>query len=355
MPAPRPRRRLPRNQHSTPVRAETSAEHARPPFVKTHEQQQNTSCLGAAAPAHVKSTSGAECAAAVYARSREASTLKAGSTRIERDASSAHSSEDVMAPDAARVATMRASSSGSAGTHVWEADETLSTPEASEETVWVGGEGAPGGYEGPSGQRDGSIYEDDTGGYGDDARDYEVENGYVDVGENSSGEDVTAAAAATDAHENDYVANGVRILGGKYHVERMVGEGAYGKVMRCRAEGVSGQEVAVKEFKISDSDADAEDVKRTAHREAALMRQLAHAHVVRCLDSFLVRDRLFLVMEFLPMTLLDLLEASNGGRGLERSVIRRLVYQLVKVMRFIHSQVRLLSLLVALALVLRSA
>ena len=141
-------------------------------------------------------------------------------------------------------------------------------------------------------------------------------------------------------HENDHVENGMRVLGRVYHVEAMVGEGAYGKVMRCRIAGRPGEEVAVKEFKISESDADAEDVKRTAHREAALMKRLSHAHVVQCLDSFLVRDRLFIVMEFLPMTLLDLVEATNGGGGLDHATIRRVVYQLVKVMRFIHSQVR---------------
>ena len=175
----------------------------------------------------------------------------------------------------------------------------------------------------------------------------DADGGYDDTLEHSdqtiareAAEDSAAESAPTE-HENDHIVDGVRVLGGKYHVEKLVGEGAYGRVMRCSvAGGAPGARVAVKEFKISDSDPDAEDVKRTAHREAALMRQLAHRHVVACLDAFLVRDRLFIVMEFMPLTLLDLLESTSGGGGLQPAVIRRAVYQLVKVMTFIHAQVR---------------
>jgi hypothetical protein len=157
--------------------------------------------------------------------------------------------------------------------------------------------------------------------------------------ETSSGPRAEVQGATSVQHENDCTNDGVRILGRRYHVEKLVGEGAYGKVMRCSDAKEPGRLVAVKEFKISDSDPDAEDVKRTAHREATLMSQLTHHHVVRCLDSFLVQDRLFIVMEYMPMTLLDLLETSNSGRGLQPAVIRRVVFQLVKVMTYIHSRV----------------
>jgi Protein kinase domain len=153
-------------------------------------------------------------------------------------------------------------------------------------------------------------------------------------------EEGDADEAIAEDHENDCVIGGVRVLNKKYHVEKMVGEGAYGKVLRCSVAGAPGELVAVKAFKISDHDADAEDVKRTAHREAALLRRLAHRHVVACTNAFLVHDRLYIVMEFMPMTLLDLLEATNGGRGLDGGAIRRVVYQLVKVMAFIHAQAR---------------
>ena len=156
-----------------------------------------------------------------------------------------------------------------------------------------------------------------------------------------SGSNGSAAAAPhTQESENDRLRDGVRVLGRRYHVQKCVGEGAYGRVMRCAVAGEPGRVVAVKEFKISDTDPDAEDVKRTAHREARLMSQLQHAHVVKCVDSFLVCDRLFIVMEFMPRTLLDLLEATNAGRGLPAAVTQRVIFQLVKVMTHIHDQVR---------------
>ena len=63
----------------------------------------------------------------------------------------------------------------------------------------------------------------------------------------------------------------------------MVGEGAYGLVMKCR-EVASGQLVAIKEFKVEDSDPDAKEVRRTGEREtgvvaacSAMANDLLHA------------------------------------------------------------------------------
>jgi hypothetical protein len=90
-----------------------------------------------------------------------------------------------------------------------------------------------------------------------------------------------------------------------------------------------------------DGDADAEDVKRTAHREISLLRSLQHPHVVGCLDDFFVRDRLFIVMEFVPCNLLELLEAQAGGLSAE--AVRLIMYQLCTAMSHIHSKVRKLA------------
>ena len=50
--------------------------------------------------------------------------------------------------------------------------------------------------------------------------------------------------------ENDVVMDGVRVLGRKYEVQHVVGEGAYGLVMKCQVIGGNGKHVAVKSFKI---------------------------------------------------------------------------------------------------------
>ena len=51
---------------------------------------------------------------------------------------------------------------------------------------------------------------------------------------------------------NDVVVDGVRILGEKYVVQHVVGEGAYGLVMKCQVVG-GGKHVAIKSFKIEAS------------------------------------------------------------------------------------------------------
>ncbi len=43
---------------------------------------------------------------------------------------------------------------------------------------------------------------------------------------------------------------GVRILGRKYEVQHVVGEGAYGVVMKCKVADQSDKLVAIKSFKI---------------------------------------------------------------------------------------------------------
>lgn len=94
---------------------------------------------------------------------------------------------------------------------------------------------------------------------------------------------------------------------------------------------------------MQDDDPDAEDVKRTSRREVSLLRALQHPHIVECLDDFLVRDRLFIVMEFVPCNLLELLEAQPGG--MDREAVRLILYQLCTAIAFIHSKVRVEDLL----------
>lgn len=79
---------------------------------------------------------------------------------------------------------------------------------------------------------------------------------------------------------------GVRVLAGKYEVQHVVGEGAYGMVMKCKVRGTEPIHwVAIKEFKIDDNDPDAEDVKRTSLREVAVLEALQHPHVVGFVDK----------------------------------------------------------------------
>eukprot|EP00798_Chlamydomonas_sp_ICE-L_P013884 gene13884-19810_t len=134
---------------------------------------------------------------------------------------------------------------------------------------------------------------------------------------------------------NDTIQNGMRILGQKYEVQHLVGEGAYGMVTKCKIQGTD-RYVAIKEFKIEDDDPDADDVKRTSKREVQLLHTLRHSNVVELVDEFYVRDHLFIVMEFVPCNLLELLEAQPGG--MDREAVRLIMYQLCTAIGFIHSK-----------------
>jgi len=62
----------------------------------------------------------------------------------------------------------------------------------------------------------------------------------------------------------------------KYEVLGVVGEGAYGVVLKCRNKE-NGEVVAIKKFKESDDD---ENVKKSTLREVKLLRMLKSDNIV---------------------------------------------------------------------------
>jgi len=128
--------------------------------------------------------------------------------------------------------------------------------------------------------------------------------------------------------------SGARVLQNKFEVRTVVGEGAYGVVMKSKNRE-SGQVVAIKEFKISADDPDADEVRRTSRREVSVLKSLRNKNVVQYLGEFYIADKLFVVMEFVPRNLLEILEESN--HGLDRYVIKRVIHQLCVAITFIHS------------------
>jgi hypothetical protein len=128
-----------------------------------------------------------------------------------------------------------------------------------------------------------------------------------------------------------------RVLGGQYEVSKVVGEGAYGMVMKARDRNSPNGEtvVAIKEFKVNDDDPDAEEVRRTSRREVALLKALTNPNIVGYLNEFYEREKLYVVMEFVPRNLLEvracccapapfLVSAGRSCRGRGRAVCWRL-------------------------------
>ena len=117
----------------------------------------------------------------------------------------------------------------------------------------------------------------------------------------------------------------------KYEVLGVVGEGAYGIVYKCKNKE-TGKYVAIKKFKeVGD-----ELVKKTMKRELKMLQRLHHPNVVEFQDAFRRKGNLFLVFEFVDKNLLELLQ--EHPNGLDPNLIRNIIYQLCKSIKYLHEQ-----------------
>ena len=77
----------------------------------------------------------------------------------------------------------------------------------------------------------------------------------------------------------------------KYEVLGVVGEGAYGVVLKCRNKETQSV-VARKKFKESEDD---DVVRKTTMREVKILRMLRHPSIVSLLEAFRRKGKLYLV------------------------------------------------------------
>jgi cyclin-dependent kinase-like len=110
----------------------------------------------------------------------------------------------------------------------------------------------------------------------------------------------------------------------KYQVLSVVGEGAYGVVMKCTNKK-TGQVVAMKKFKESGEKDDV--VRKTILREVKVLKMMRHVEpVVHLIESFRRKGRLYLVFEFVQRNLLEVIEENPDG--LVAPLIHSYIYQL---------------------------
>ena len=117
----------------------------------------------------------------------------------------------------------------------------------------------------------------------------------------------------------------------KYEVIGVVGEGAYGIVYKCKDRDTK-EFVAIKKFKETED----EIVKKTMRRELKMLQLLKHENVVEFKNAFKKKGNLFLVFEYVEKNLLEVLQESPSG--LEPSLIKKLIYQLCKAIKYLHDQ-----------------
>ncbi|XP_057314086.1 cyclin-dependent kinase-like 3 isoform X2 [Hydractinia symbiolongicarpus] len=116
----------------------------------------------------------------------------------------------------------------------------------------------------------------------------------------------------------------------KYEVLGIVGEGAYGVVMKCRHKE-SNDIVAIKKFKDSE---ESEDVKRTTLRELKVLRMLKQENIVQLREAFRKRGKLYLVFEYVEKNMLELLERTPNGVPIPQ--LKNYINQLNKAVQWCH-------------------
>jgi len=116
----------------------------------------------------------------------------------------------------------------------------------------------------------------------------------------------------------------------KYDVLGVIGEGAYGVVLKCRHKETD-EIVAVKKFKDREDD---EGVQKTTLRELKMLKTLKQENIVELKEAFRRRGKLYLVFEYVEKNMLELLEASPNGVPPEK--VLSYIYQLVKAVHWCH-------------------
>ncbi|XP_067453789.1 cyclin-dependent kinase-like 5 isoform X2 [Thunnus thynnus] len=116
----------------------------------------------------------------------------------------------------------------------------------------------------------------------------------------------------------------------KFEVLGIVGEGAYGVVLKCRHKDTN-EIVAIKKFKDSEEN---EEVKETTLRELKMLRTLKQENIVELKEAFRRRGKLYLVFEYVEKNMLELLEELPNGVPTEKA--RSYIYQLIKAIHWCH-------------------
>ncbi|XP_052396350.1 cyclin-dependent kinase-like 5 isoform X2 [Carassius gibelio] len=116
----------------------------------------------------------------------------------------------------------------------------------------------------------------------------------------------------------------------RFEVLGIVGEGAYGVVLKCRHKETN-EIVAIKKFKDSEEN---EEVKETTLRELKMLRSLKQENIVELKEAFRQRGKLFLVFEYVEKNMLELLEDMPNGAPPEQ--VRIYIYQLIKAIHWCH-------------------
>ncbi|KAL3668009.1 hypothetical protein V7S43_006881 [Phytophthora oleae] len=118
----------------------------------------------------------------------------------------------------------------------------------------------------------------------------------------------------------------------KYEVLGVIGEGAYGIVLKCHNKETN-ETVAIKKFKENEDDDPM--VRKTTLREVKMLRFLKHGNIVALKEAFRRKGRLYLVFEYVEKNLLEVLE--DKPNGVDRELVRSYIFQLCCAIYYCHT------------------
>lgn len=120
----------------------------------------------------------------------------------------------------------------------------------------------------------------------------------------------------------------------RYNIEGVIGEGAYGVVLKCTRKD-NGRVVAIKKFKAPIEDGEGQS---STLREFQVLKRVKHKNIMRLLEAFKSRGRLYLVLEYCNGDALDLLKQQPEGQGLDLVTTLHLISGVLQGLAYLHGQ-----------------
>ncbi|AWP27969.1 protein kinase [Paenibacillus sp. Cedars] len=130
----------------------------------------------------------------------------------------------------------------------------------------------------------------------------------------------------------DYPAEKNTVLGNRYIVQNMIGEGSYGLIYKCM-DRKSGQIVAVKQARPSKGSY----AEHLLNREAAILKSLQHSHIPAYLDLFTDHRHIYLVMSYMNGDTLEDLIFEQNQKYQEADCVS-ITMQLMELVLYLHKQ-----------------
>lgn len=138
-----------------------------------------------------------------------------------------------------------------------------------------------------------------------------------------------ASASTDDAYDSRF--DGPREGASRYELMSKIGRGAYGYVFKAY-DHVDHVEVAIKVINLEDTGGDLDDV----HQEIHVMSQLACPQLVQYHCSFIVADKLWIVMSYFDCGSINLVLSELGP--LPERAVAYVMHELISGLVYLHSQ-----------------